>query len=84
VDNRLAHLIRIYRIKNEDKKLFKNCTYVFTARVHKPVLLTTFNQSDLHYYISLDNNDLTTARDGQNTPAKSGQGQWLLQHDPEP
>jgi hypothetical protein len=28
--------------------------------------------------MSPDINDLTLAADGQNTPAKSGQGQWLL------
>jgi hypothetical protein len=41
-------------------------------------MLTTFSRSNFNNYISLDVNDLTLARDGQNNSAKCGLGQWLL------
>ena len=46
--------------------------------LQKPVVLTTSGRSDVHNNISPDINDLTLARTGQITPAKSGKGQWLL------
>jgi len=49
-----------------------------TTYLHKSIVLTTFSWSECQNYISLDVNDLTLIRDGQNTLAKSGQGQWLL------
>jgi hypothetical protein len=47
--------------------------------LEKPEVLTTFSRPVYHNYISQDINDFTLARDGQNSLAKSGQGQWLMQ-----
>jgi hypothetical protein len=47
--------------------------------VQKPDLLTTFSRSDGINNTNLNINDLTPARDGQNIPAKGGQGHRLFQ-----
>jgi hypothetical protein len=47
--------------------------------LEKPEVLTSFSRPVYHNYISQDINDFTLARDGQNSLAKSGQGQWLMQ-----
>jgi hypothetical protein len=46
--------------------------------VQKPDLLTTFSRSDGINNTNLNINDLTLARDGQNIPAKGGQGHRLF------
>jgi hypothetical protein len=50
-----------------------------TSKVEQPEVLTSFSRPVYHNYISQDINDFTLARDGQNSLAKSGQGQWLMQ-----
>jgi len=46
--------------------------------LQKPDLLTTFSRSDGINNTNLNINDLTPARDGQNIPAKGGQGHRLF------
>ena len=47
--------------------------------IEKPEVLTSFSRPVYHNYISQDINDFILAGDGQNSLAKSGQGQWLMQ-----
>jgi hypothetical protein len=47
--------------------------------VQKPELLTTFSWSDGTNNTNLNINDLTPASDGQDIPAKGGQGHRLFQ-----
>jgi hypothetical protein len=51
-------------------------------QVQKPDLLTTFSRSDGINNTNLNINDLTPARDGQDIPAKVGQGHRLFQTSP--
>jgi hypothetical protein len=48
------------------------------GQVQKPELLTTFSWSDGINNTNLNINDLTPARDGQDIPAKGGQGHRLF------
>jgi hypothetical protein len=47
--------------------------------VQKPDLLTTFSQSDSINNTNLNINGLTPVRDGQDIPAKGGQGHRFFQ-----
>jgi hypothetical protein len=49
------------------------------GQVQKPDLLTTFSRSDGINNTNLNINDLTPASDGQDIPAKGGQGHRLFQ-----
>lgn len=52
--------------------------------MEKPVVLTTFGRYKCNYHKCFNNKHLIPAKDGQFSPARSGQGHWLFQYMPVP
>jgi hypothetical protein len=57
---------------------FHNSLSLLHSLLQKPDLLTTFSRSDGINNTNLNINDLTPAREGQDIPAKGGQGHRLF------